>query len=156
MSANNTNRHRTAKISKRALEQLSEFRYQMRRFERFSERAARAHGVTPLQYLMLLHIKGYPGREYANVGELAERLQAQPHSVVALITRCEKRGLVLGAECAGRTRSGSAFTQGGERLLIKLAALHRGELKSIRGAVPIQLERPLAHADPGHTWRLRG
>ena len=87
-------RARSATISKAAFEQLSEFRYQLRRFERFSERAARAHGVTPLQYLLLLHIKGYPGREYANVGELAERLQAQPHSVVALITRCELRGLV--------------------------------------------------------------
>src|ERR1700722_19290481 len=83
-----------AALSKAAFEQLSEFRYQMRRFGQFSERAARSHGVTPLQYLLLLHIKGYPGREYANVGELAERLQAQQHGVVALITRCEMRGLV--------------------------------------------------------------
>src|ERR1700737_4889637 len=81
-------------MSKAAFEQLSEFRYQMRRFHRFSERAARSHGVTPLQYLLLLHLKGYPGRDYANVGELAERLQAQPHGVVALITRCEARGFV--------------------------------------------------------------
>ena len=79
-------------LTKAAFERLSEFRYQMRRFERFSERAARSHGVTPLQYLMLLHINGYPGRDYVYVGELAERLQAQPHGVVALITRCEERG----------------------------------------------------------------
>src|ERR1700722_11224349 len=81
-------------LTKTAFERLSEFRYQMRRFERFSERAARSHGVTPLQYLLLLHIKGFPGREFALVGELAERLQAQPHGVVALTTRCEARGLV--------------------------------------------------------------
>jgi DNA-binding MarR family transcriptional regulator len=85
-----------ATLSKTAFEQLSEFRYQMRRFERFSERAARSHGVTPLQYLLLLHIKGYPGRKFATVGELAERLQSEPHGVVALITRCERRGLVFG------------------------------------------------------------
>jgi hypothetical protein len=42
-------------------------------------------GITSLQYLLLLHIKGYPGRNFANVRELAERLQAKPHGVVALI-----------------------------------------------------------------------
>src|ERR1700694_2358471 len=81
-------------MTKAAFEQLSEFRYQMRRFLRFSERAARSHGVTPLQYLLLLHIKGYPGRDYACVGELAERLQAHAHGVVTRVTRCELRGLV--------------------------------------------------------------
>src|ERR1700737_2620725 len=81
-------------LSKEDFEQLSEFRYQMRRFERFSEQAAQDEGITPLQYLLLLHIKGYPDRDWATVGELAERLQAQHHSVVALVTRCEALDLV--------------------------------------------------------------
>jgi DNA-binding MarR family transcriptional regulator len=141
MSPNKAIRHRPATISKRALEQLSEFRYHLRRFERFSERAARAHGVTPLQYLMLLHIKGYPGREYANVGELAERLQAQPHSVVALINRCEKRGLVCRRPSARDGREVEVhLLEAGERLLVDLATLHRGELKSMRSILPLQLE----------------
>ena len=129
-----------AVLTKAAFEQLSEFRYQMRRFERFSERAARSHGVTPLQYLMLLHIKGFPGRENANVGELAERLQAQPHGVVALITRCEERGLVQRrtSDRDGREVEVHLLKQG-ERLLVKLAALHRAELKSIRGVFPVPL-----------------
>ena len=129
-----------AVLTKAAFEQLSEFRYQMRRFERFSERAARSHGVTPLQYLMLLHIKGFPGREYANVGELAEGLQAQPHGVVALITRCEERGLVQRrtSDRDGREVEVHLLKQG-ERLLVKLAALHRAELKSIRGVFPVPL-----------------
>jgi DNA-binding MarR family transcriptional regulator len=125
-------------LTKAAFERLSEFRYQMRRFERFSERAARSHGVTPLQYLMLLHIKGYPGRDYAYVGELAERLQAQPHGVVALITRCEARGFVQRrpSERDGR-EVGVHLTKNGESLLVKLAALHRRELASIRGVFPV-------------------
>jgi DNA-binding MarR family transcriptional regulator len=128
-------------LTKAAFEQLSEFRYQMRRFERFSERAARSHGVTPLQYLMLLHIKGYPGRDYAHVGELAERLQAQPHGVVALITRCEARGFVQRhpSERDGREVEVHLLKKG-ERLLVRLAALHRAELKSIRGVFPVPLE----------------
>ena len=82
------------KLSKKDFESLSEFRYQMRRFERFSERAAQGEGLTPQQYLVLLHIKGVPGREWASVGEIAERLQLQPHGAVALVTRCEALELV--------------------------------------------------------------
>ncbi len=129
-----------AVVSKSAFEQLSEFRYQMRRFERFSERAARSHGITPLQYLMLLHIKGYPGREYAHVGELAERLQAQPHGVAALVTRCEARGFVSRRPSARDGREVEVhLLREGERLLHSLASLHRGELKSIRGVFPVPL-----------------
>jgi DNA-binding MarR family transcriptional regulator len=129
-----------AALSKAAFEQLSQFRYQMRRFERFSERAARSHGVTPLQYLLLLHIKGYPGRDYAKVGELAERLQAQPHGVVALITRCEMRGLVARRPSENDGREVEVhLLPDGERLLVRLASLHRAELKSIHGVFPVPL-----------------
>ena len=129
-----------APVSKAAFEQLSEFRYQMRRFERFSERAARSHGVTPLQYLLLLHIKGYPGREYAHVGELAERLQAQPHGVVALITRCEGRGLVARRPSARDGREVEVhLLSAGESLLTRLASLHRAELSSTGGVFPVSL-----------------
>jgi DNA-binding MarR family transcriptional regulator len=127
-------------LTKSAFEQLSDFRYQMRRFERFSERAARSHGITPLQYLMLLHIKGYPGRDFAHVGELAERLQAQPNGVVALITRCEARGFVQRRPSGRDGREVEVhLLKKGERLLVKLAALHRAELKSIRGVFPVAL-----------------
>lgn len=129
-----------ASLSKTAFERLSEFRYQMRRFERFSERAARSRGVTPLQYLLLLHIKGFPGRAFAHVGELAERLQAQPHGVVALTTRCEARGLVQRRPSARDGREVEVhLTKNGERLLVKLAALHRRELASIHGVFPVPI-----------------
>jgi DNA-binding MarR family transcriptional regulator len=129
-----------ATLSKKAFEQLSEFRYHMRRFERFSASAVRSYGVTPLQYLLLLHIKGYPGREFANVGELAERLQSQPHGVVALITRCERRGLVFRRPSERDAREVEVrLLKKGERLLVRLASLHRAELRSIRGAFPVPL-----------------
>ena len=87
----------------------------MRRFER-SERAAQSEGVTPLQYLLLLHIKGYPHREWATIGELAERLQAQHHGVVALVTRCEALGLVKRKTSeADRRRSRSTSSQPAKR-----------------------------------------
>ncbi|OBV38618.1 MarR family winged helix-turn-helix transcriptional regulator [Janthinobacterium psychrotolerans] len=117
---------------------LSEFRYQMRRFERFSDDVIQTHGITPLQYLLLLHIKGYPGRDWATVGELAERLQAKPHGVVALVTRCEAAGLVERRHSsADRRRVEVHLLPEGEALLAKLAQLHRTELQSLAGVFTI-------------------
>lgn len=73
---------------------LSEFRARLTRFLHFSESAARAAGVTPAQYLLLLHLRGFPGREWGTVGELAERLQVSHQGTVALVQRCERNGLV--------------------------------------------------------------
>ena len=81
-------------MTKEEFEALAQFRYELRRFLRFSEQATHTHGVTPLHYLLLLQIKGYPGRDWATITELAERLQAKHHGVVSLVTRCEEAGLV--------------------------------------------------------------
>jgi DNA-binding MarR family transcriptional regulator len=112
-------------LTKADFEQLSEFRYQMRRFERFSEQAAQGEGITPLQYLLLLHIKGYPERDWASIGELAERLQAQHHGVVALVSRCEALDLV---------KRKISETDRRQVVLSRLAEMHRAELKSLKGA----------------------
>jgi DNA-binding MarR family transcriptional regulator len=123
------------KLSKQDFESLSEFRFQMRRFERFSETAAQAEGITPLQYFVLLHIKGFPGRNWASVGELAERLQIQPHSMVALVSRCETAGLVERRQSATDRRLVEVHLRDqGNTVLTHLAALHRAELKLLGGA----------------------
>lgn len=125
-------------LAKSDFEQLSEFRYQMRRFERFSERAAQSEGITPLQYLLLLHVKGYPGREWATIGELAERLQAQHHGVVALVSRCEALELVKRKVSETDRRQVEVhLLKAGETALARLAALHRAELKSLKGAFTV-------------------
>ncbi len=115
-------------LTKKEFETLSEFRYRLRRFLRFSEQVTRRHGITPLQYLLLLHIKGFPGRNSATVGELAERLQAQHHGVVALISRCEKLGWVAREQAKTDRREVEIhLTASGERMAAKMAALHRDE-----------------------------
>lgn len=109
-------------IDKTKFEHLSQFRYQLRRFLRVSEDLARTAGLTALQYQLLLHTQGFPERDWASIGEIAERLQAQPHGVVALVTRCEQSGLV-------KRRAGEAdrrvvevhLTAKGRRLLEKVA-----------------------------------
>lgn len=123
-----------ATINKKEFEALSQFRYQLRRFLRFSEQATRRHGITPLQYLLLLHIKGFPGRDWATVGELAERLQAQHHGVVALISRCEMRGWVSREQGkADRREVEVHLTAKGERMAVQMAQLHRDELLNLEG-----------------------
>lgn len=124
----------TLPFDKHDFEVLADFRYQIRKFERFSEEITRQHSLTPLQYLLLLHVKGYPGREWATVGELAERLQAQPHGVVALISRCEARGfLERRRSTEDRRRIEIHLLETGEKLLSQLAGLHRAELLSLQG-----------------------
>ncbi|HLS82476.1 MAG TPA: MarR family transcriptional regulator [Steroidobacter sp.] len=109
-------------------------RYELRRFLRHSERMTRRHGLTPLQYQLLLQVKGYPGREEATVGELAERLQAKHHGVVALINRCERLGLVERRVCReDRRQVYVRLTAAGERRLAELADLHRRELIALQG-----------------------
>ena len=46
---------------------LADFRYELRRFLRYSEQLTRRHGVTPLQYQLLLQVKGYPDRDHATI-----------------------------------------------------------------------------------------
>lgn len=113
-------------------EALSEFRYQLRRFLRFSEDAAQSVGLTPLHYLVLLHIKGFPGQDWATVGQLAERLQIQHHGAVALVSRCEKAGLVTRSPgVIDRRQVCVSLTTLGEKQLRHLAELHRNELRSL-------------------------
>jgi len=121
-----------SRLQKDDFEALSEFRYQLRRFIRFSEDAAQSEGLTPLQYLLMLHIKGFPGRDWASISELAERLQSQHHGVVALVTRCEKAGLVTRTQDDKDKRLVQVrLTDIGEQYLHRLAELHRNELHSL-------------------------
>ena len=122
------------KLSKADFETLANFRYQLRRFLRFSEEVTRRHGVTPLQYQLMLQLKGFPGRDWASVTELAERLQAKHHGVVALVSRCEAAGLVRrGTSQGDKRRVEVHLSTAGLQCLEQLARLHRDELRSVAG-----------------------
>lgn len=74
---------------------VAEFRSELRRFLRRSEKVARASGLTPQRYLLLLMIKGAAdGSERSTVTELAERLQLAQSTVTELVGRAEEAGLV--------------------------------------------------------------
>ena len=130
MAANDQSKPMTS----RQYRAMADFRYELRRFLRYSEELTRHHGITPLQYQLLLQVKGFPGRESATIGELAERMQAKHHGIVALVTRCADAGLVARrVDEQDRRNVFVELTQKGEKLLEPLARLHRNELLAIRG-----------------------
>jgi len=119
-------------LDKRDFERISHFRYRLRHFLRVSELLCKAHGLTPLQYLLLLHVKGFPGRDWASVGELAERLQAQHHGTVALVDRCAKLRLLERRPGRDDQRVVEIhLLPRGERLVATIADEHRDELQRL-------------------------
>jgi DNA-binding MarR family transcriptional regulator len=125
-------------LDKGEYEQLADFRFALRSYLRFSEQTVRRHGMSPQQYQLMLAIKGYPGREWASVKELAERLQLKHHSVVELADRAVRQGLVERTPDPDDARAVRVvLTDEGERALGLLSALHRDELRRIgRALVP--------------------
>ncbi len=142
---------RAADISAAEYRRLAEFRHQIRLFLRFSERAAREAGVEPVQHQLLLAIRGNPRGPEPTIGELAERLQLRHHSVVELVDRLERRGLVARhrAESDAR-RVAVRLTRRGLDVLHELSRHHLAELRSrgpdlvrglealIAGGAPVQ------------------
>ena len=109
---------------------LAAFRYEIRRFLHFSERAARDAGVEPHQHQALLAIKGVPPGSTATVGFLAEQLQVQHHSACELSDRLQEKGLIRRwRHEADRREVLLQLTRRGEKLLEGLAAAHRTELR---------------------------
>jgi DNA-binding MarR family transcriptional regulator len=115
------------------LKRLARFRYELRRFLRFSERAARAAGLTPQQHQMLLGVAGFTGRDWATIKELAEFLQERHNAVVGLVQRAERRGLVRKSPDEGDRRTiRVSLLPEGERLLRQLSRLHQQEIRKFQ------------------------
>ena len=129
---------KTNSIEKHRYEALSDFRYKLRCFLRFSEDAAQEEGITALQYQLLLHTQGIPGRNWATVSEIADRLQTQVHGVVALVTRCEEAGLVERRPSEQDRRQVEIhLLPAGRRKMFRLAAQHSAQLSALVDAVTL-------------------
>jgi DNA-binding MarR family transcriptional regulator len=111
---------------------LAEFRYQIRRFVSFSERAARQAGLEPAQHQLLLAIHGLPSSKRPNLVTLAERLctelaECEQHARVLL-----ERGLVRWtANPEDRRERLLALTEPGQAVLRDLTVLHRNQMLAV-------------------------
>jgi DNA-binding MarR family transcriptional regulator len=110
---------------------MAELRYQIRRFLRFSENAAREAGIEPQQHQLLLSVRGLPDNLKPTVGVLAERMQLQHHSTVELIDRLADRGFLCRLRATDDRRKVLVkLTHDGEEFLDKLSLHHLQELQS--------------------------
>lgn len=111
---------------------LSDFRYLLRCFLGFSEKAARSVGLQPRQHQALLAIKGICSRGPVTIGDLAERLCVRHHSAVELVNRLSEGGLVVRKHDESDHRKVILeLTDLAEAHLADLSAVHLDELSRI-------------------------
>src|SRR5437870_8305540 len=77
MPAKATSSRKTAKDSD--YRALAAFRYHIGRYLEFSDQAAKAAGIEPRQYQLLLAIRGLPETIEPTVGALAHQLRSRHH-----------------------------------------------------------------------------
>src|SRR5580700_2759747 len=122
-------RARTARFTHHEFQALAEFRYQIRRFLRFSEDQARGSGIEPQQHQLLLAIKGLPEGVKPTIGELAARMLIRHHSAVELVNRLAEHGAVKRVPGDDDHREVLLrLTSKGETLLHNLSVAHHDEL----------------------------
>jgi DNA-binding MarR family transcriptional regulator len=128
-------------------ETLSQLRYQIRRFLRIRELAAREAGIEPQQYVALLHVKGLTRGGPVTIAALAERLQIRHHAAVQVVNRLARLGLVERRR-AGRDRREVwiEVLPGGEAMLRRLAFHSMAELETEGPALVASLRRLIPSA----------
>ena len=112
---------------------IARFRAALRAFDSAAEEAARAAGLTPQRYVLLLMVKGAPdGGERATINDLADRLKVEPHTVTGAAGRAVEAGLVFRERCdQDRRRTWIRLTPEGERRLAKAAAALQAQRESL-------------------------
>ena len=116
---------------------LAEWRYHLRSFLGRREVAARAAGVEPQQYLLLLQVKGLEGRGPATIGALAERLHIRHHSAVELVDRLVERRMVMRRRRGDDRRQVVVVLRPAGRAVLRRLALT--SLAELRTEAPILL-----------------
>jgi DNA-binding MarR family transcriptional regulator len=111
---------------------LAEFRYQIRRFLSFSERAARAAGLEPPQHQLMLAIYGLPPAKRPNLPTLAERMCIEVEACGKLADELVDQGLLRWtANATDRRERLLALTEPGQTVLRKLTGLHRNQVLAV-------------------------
>jgi DNA-binding MarR family transcriptional regulator len=114
------------------LKTLAEFRYQLRRFLLFSERAALDVGLQPQQHQLLLQVAGAAGNTAVSISYAAQRLALKHNSAVELVDRSEREGLLeRRADSADKRRAILRVTRKGSLVLDRLAGSHAKELNEL-------------------------
>jgi DNA-binding MarR family transcriptional regulator len=116
-------------VSVQQLRSLAEFRYQMRRFLSFSEAASEGCGIGAQQYQLMQVIAAMPEGQQSSISYLAERMILRHNSMVELVDRAERSGLVRREhDEKDLRRSLVLLTSQGEAMLQRLVVQHLEDL----------------------------
>lgn len=122
-------------------ETLARFRYELRRFQVFSEAAANKSGLTAQQHQALLVIRGFSGREPLSVGDLASLLLIRHHTAVELVDRMVKlKAVSRSIDPSDGRRVLVRLTREGERRLRRLSEIHLQELRTVGSSLTKMLK----------------
>jgi DNA-binding MarR family transcriptional regulator len=114
------------------LRTLAEFRFELRRFLHFSERAATEEGLHPQQHQLLLQVAGAAEGAVVTIAYAAERLGLRHNSVVELVNRSEGEGLLLRvADPEDQRRALLRVTRKGKQALGRLSEDHAREIQEL-------------------------
>lgn len=117
---------------------ILEFRTRLRQFLHWSEAQARSAGLTPAQHQLLLAVRGHPGELPPTIGDLAGYLLLQHHSVVGLVDRAERAGLVRRVgDVEDRRVVRVELEPKGAEALEHLTAANLAELRSLARAISL-------------------
>jgi DNA-binding MarR family transcriptional regulator len=144
------------------LQNLAEFRYELRQFLQFSEGCSAEAGLHPQQHQLLLQLAGAPDEVETTVSYAAERLGLRHHTVVELSKRCEDAGLIhRNQDLNDRRRVQLEVTAKGHRILRTLSEDHERELYELAPRLIGALSRICGPDEPatkgrGRTATVRG
>ena len=119
-------------LTTRDYAQLASFRHALRGFLRFSEAAAEHEGLTSQHYQAMLILRGWPDGQPVSINDLAQQLLIRHNSAVGLVDRLARNDLIVRETSAvDRRKVELRLSARGRRVLAKLAAIHRAELRRI-------------------------
>ena len=111
---------------------LLQFRTGLRRFLHWSEEQAEKEGLTPAQHQLMLAVRGHEGHQGPTIGDVAGYLLLRHHSVVGLVDRAVKAGLVERHEDPEDRRVVRLrLTEHGAQTLQRLATTHLEEIQRL-------------------------
>jgi len=111
---------------------LADFRYELRLFLHFSERAAISAGLQPQQHQLLLQVAGAPATTAVTIAYAAERLGLKHNSTVELVDRSEREDLLSrNVDEGDKRRAILCVTRKGRQVLARLSRDHARELNEL-------------------------
>jgi DNA-binding MarR family transcriptional regulator len=129
------------------LQNLADFRFELRKFLHFSENAALNAGLQPQQHQLLLQIAGAPAGTPVMITYVAERLGLKHNSAVELVDRSEREGhLTRTVDTSDKRRAILRLTRKGNQILRRLSVDHARELNDLAPRLAQALKQICRHS----------